>query len=276
MKEIKGGNRKNIKAVMTVEASLVLQVFLMLLMNVLSMMEVYRIHSSVAASLWDEGRRAAKYFYLKEAAGNIFDDSEEIDISRIGTLLAALTGSTEIVKNLENYPVWEKIVSGGKSGFRVSGKAEDNGVISIDCSYQIHPLFVSLTPVSKEIENHYYGHAWTGYVLGEGGNEEGETEAYVYITETGTVYHKNRGCSYLNPGIRSVQTGELESARNKGGAVYYACPLCEDMAGSEIRYITDYGTSYHASVICSGLKRTIYEVRLNETGGRSACSKCGG
>ena len=168
MKEIKGGNRKNIKAVMTVEASLVLPVFLMLLMNVLSMMEVYRIHSSVAASLWDEGRRAAKYFYLKEAAGNIFDDSEEIDISRIGTLLAALTGSTEIVKNLENYPVWEKIVSGGKSGFRVSGKAEDNGVISIDCSYQIHPLFVSLTPVSKEIENHYYGHAWTGYVLGEG------------------------------------------------------------------------------------------------------------
>ena len=230
----------------------------------------------MAASLWDEGRRAAKYFYLKEAAGNIYDDSEEIDISRIGTLLAALTGSTEIVKNLENYPVWEKIVSGGKSGFRVSGKAEDNGVISIDCSYQIHPLFVSLTPVSKEIENHYYGHAWTGYVLGEGGNEEGETEAYVYITETGTVYHKNRGCSYLNPGIRSVQTGELESARNKGGAVYYACPLCEDMAGSEIRYITDYGTSYHTSVICSGLKRTIYEVRLNETGGRSACSKCGG
>ena len=60
MKEIKGGNRKNIKAVMTVEASLVLPVFLMLLMNVLSMMEVYRIHSSVAASLWDDGRRAAK------------------------------------------------------------------------------------------------------------------------------------------------------------------------------------------------------------------------
>lgn len=274
MKQEKESGKK-LNAVMTVEASLILPVFIMLFMNVLSIVEVYRIHSSVAESLWDEGRKTAKYCYLKEVAENI-SGFQESDISGIEVLAAALSGSSEIVKDLGNYPVWEKIVDGGKSGFWVNRKTEDNGMISIDCGYRIHPLFMSLTPISKEIENHYYGHAWIGYVLGDGKNVEGEDEVYVYITETGTVYHRNRGCSYLNPSIRSVNVDNLDSARNNGGAVYYACPLCKDMAEGENCYVTDYGTSYHTSITCSGLKRTIYEVKLSEVGGRSTCSKCGG
>lgn len=274
MKE-KRDSRKKLNAVMTVEASLILPMFIMLFMNVLSIAEVYRIHSSVSESLWDEGRKAAKFYYLKQAAENI-PDSQDLDISEIWKLFTALSGSREIVKDLENYPVWEKVVNSGKRGFEVSSKLEENGMISIDCRYRIHPLFMSLTPVSKEIENHYYGHAWIGYVPGDGKNTEGENEIYVYITETGTVYHKNRECSYLNPSIRSIKVNDLDNARNKGGAAYYACPLCKDMAEGENYYVTDYGTSYHAGVTCSGLKRTIYEVKLSEAGGRSACSKCGG
>lgn len=276
MKKVKSGSRKKLSAAMTVEASLILPVFIMLFMNVLSIIEVYRIHSSVAESLWDEGRKSAKYFYLKEAAETISGTVEGIDISRAGASVAALSGSTEIIKDLDNYPVWEKIVGGGKSGFWISGKAEENGVIRIDCMYRVHPLFTALTPVSKVIENHYYGHAWIGYVPGDGQNAGEQDEVYVYITETGTVYHRNRGCSYLNPSVHSIPTDELKSARNKGGAVYCACPLCGGVAGGENRYITDYGTSYHTSILCSGLKRTIYEVKLSEAAGKSACSKCGG
>ena len=269
--------QKNIKASMTIEASLVLPVFIMLFMNLLSVIEVYRIHSNVAASLWEEGRKTAKYLYLKDTADevlpDIFMDVEEMDISGFGDILASLSSERQIVKNLESYPVWEKIVSGGKSGFMVFKKVEENGRINIDCSYQIHPLFAALTPVSKRIENHYVGQERIGYVLSEGVGEESET--YVYITETGTVYHKNRGCSYLNPSVRNVQVSELENIRNSSGAVYYACPLCDDLAKGTGCYITDYGTKYHTSIACSGLKRTIYEIKLSEAGGRSACSKCG-
>lgn len=274
MKEEKGSGKK-LNAVMTVEASLILPVFIMLFMNVLSIVEVYRIHSSVAESLWDEGRKTAKYCYLKETAENI-SGLQESDISGIETFVSALSGSRKIVKDLGNYPVWEKIVNGGENGFWVSRKSEENGMISIDCRYRIHPVFLSLTPISKEIENHYYGHAWIGYVPGDGKNVEGEDEVYVYITETGTFYHKNRECSYLNPSIRSIKADDLDGARNRGGAIYYACFLCKDMAGGENCYVTDYGTSYHNSITCPGLKRTIYAVKLSEVGGRSACSKCGG
>lgn len=267
-------DKKKIKAAMTVEASLLLPLFILLFMNLLSLIEVYRIHSSVAASLWERGREEAVEAYLRKEA----EEAVAISGGQMGetlqTLLGSFTGQLRITKNLETYPVWEKIVTGGNTGFLISERIEDDGTVCMECSYRIHPLFSSLTPVSKTLENHYYGHAWIGYVHDGGEDESGET--YVYITETGTVYHRNRGCSYLNPSIKQVQAQELEKLRNKGGAIYYACPLCDGFETAGSCYITDYGTSYHTNIGCSGLKRTIYEVKLSEVGGRGACSKCGG
>lgn len=264
-------NKKKIKAAMTVEASLLLPLFILLFMNLLSMIEVYRIHSNVAASLWERGREEAVGVYLRkqveEAAGIQGESAWEI-------LYGSFAGKLKIVKNLEDYPVWEKIVVSGKAGFLVTEKTEADGTVRIDCSYRIHPLFSALTPSVKTLENHYCGHAWIGYVHNGRENESGEN--YVYITETGRVYHKNRGCSYLNPSIKQVQAGELGGLRNKEGAIYYSCSLCDDLGMGVSCYITDYGSSYHRSVACSGLKRTIYEVKLSETEGRGACSKCGG
>lgn len=250
-------------AVMTVEASLILPIFLMLFMNLLSIIEVYRIHSNVMESLWEEGREAAENMYLNDAAG--------IPFSRTVTSLSA---QRKIIKNLDAFPVWEKMVAGKRAGFLVWSEEKEDGTIQINCRYRIKPLFAFLTPMTRELENHYYGHAWIGYI--HDGSTEEQEETYVYITETGTVYHRNRGCSYLNPSIRRVGKQELESLRNKDGAIYYACPLCGGLGAGENCYITDYGTNYHTSAACSGLKRTIFEVKLSEVGNRGACSKCGG
>ena len=162
MKKAKNSVGKSISGAMTVEASLILPIFILLFMNLLSMIEVYRIHSSVAETLWEKGRESAKFLYAKEAAGNILPDSEEIDFSQIEMLLISLSGHGDIIENLNSYPGWERMVTGGRGGFLVSGRTQEDGTIHIDCSYQIHPLFPSLTPVGKAVENHYYGHAWTG------------------------------------------------------------------------------------------------------------------
>ncbi len=262
------------QASMTVEASLLLPLFLLLFMNLLSAIEVYRIHSSVAASLWERGREEMVGVYLREQAAEAVMAPGESGGEKLQMLLGSFAGQLRIINNLNTYPVWEKIVAGGKAGFGVSEKIEEDGTVRIDCGYRVHPLFASLTPVTKMLENHYCGHAWVGYIYSGQENEQGE--CYVYITETGTVYHKNRGCSYLNPSIRQVQAREIESLRNNGGAAYYACLLCGSSGPGGVYYITDYGTCYHTSISCSGLKRTIYEVKLSEAGGRGACSKCGG
>lgn len=266
--------KQKIKAVMTVEASLVLPVFMILFMNLLSVIEVYRIHSSVAVSLWERGREDAEALYLKELAKEDAGEKKGGIVIQRHAYENPLSVQYRIVKDLEEYPIWERIVSGGKGGFLVVGKSGKDGIIQIDCSYKIKPLFSAFTPVSKRLANRYYGHGWIGYIHeGEG---EAQKETYVYITETGTVYHRNRGCSYLNPSIQSTSANEVGNLRNKNGAVYYACPLCDEGSAAGKYYVTDYGTNYHTGITCSGLKRTIYEVKLSEVGGRSACSKCGG
>lgn len=258
---------------MTLEASLVLPVFLLLFMNLMSIIEVYRIHSNIAETLWENGRKTAQYHYLETMAGKITGIA---DASVLTDMAASFSDKKQIARNLEPYPVWKKLVSGGESGFLVLENTTDHGIITIDCTYSIHPLFPFLTPVSKTIQNHYYGHSWTGYELGAELHDGDSEEEYVYITETGTVYHRNRGCSYLNPSIQAIAASELESRRNESGAIYYACPLCGGGAAGGICYITNYGTNYHASSACSGLKRTIYTVKLSEVGKRGPCSKCGG
>ena len=272
---------RKISAVMTVEASLVLPIFLLLFMNLLSLIEVHRIHGNVAVGLWEAGREAAKNAYLAEAGGEIMDtwtggNGEKPAGEKgmpLSSLLTSVSVQRRIAKNLQADPVWEKIVAGKRAGFLVLSEVGADGTIRIDCSYQVHPLFASLTPVLKRQEKHYYGHAWIGYV--HGGSAGEQEEIYVYIAKTGTVYHRNRGCSYLNPSIKSVGEMELKNLRNEGGGIYYACPLCDGRGTFGTYYVTDYGTNYHTSVVCSGLKRTVYEVKLSEVGDRHACSKCG-
>ncbi len=281
MKDKKYYLKKNCKGSMTLEASLILPVFLLLFMNLISLIEIYRIHGNIMATLWEEGRKAAKYSYLETVSEEVWQKSDaDMSSGTVQSILAGITIRRKIEKNLNTYPLWERHITGGKDGIIVSSdfNQDGNGIIKLDCSYQIHPIFGNAALLSGRIKNHYYGHGWTGYCMQEYPGEEGESEEiYVYITETGTVYHKNRGCSYLNPSISSVPKEELQERRNQSGAIYYACPLCtKNITVEGAVYITEYGTNYHTSTGCSGLKRTIYEVKLSEAGGRGPCSKCGG
>ena len=115
---------------------------------------------------------------------------------------------------------------------------------------------------------------WNGYQKDALENEK-EEDIWVYITPHGTVYHKDRNCSYLDLTIRSVDRSSIEHLRNKDGSCYYPCEVCGNRKTAGACYITDYGTSYHTSINCSGLRRSIQMVRLSECEGRGPCSKCG-
>lgn len=116
--------------------------------------------------------------------------------------------------------------------------------------------------------------AWVGYT-GESFQNRAE-QTIVYITPAGDVYHKSRDCTYIKLSIRQITAKQLGVERNQSGGRYTACIYCfrKDMQTGMV-YITDYGTSYHSSAGCQGLKRTVTAVPLSETGGRHACSRCG-
>ena len=97
----------------------------------------------------------------------------------------------------------------------------------------------------------------------------------MYVTENGVVYHQDYHCSYLDLSIHMVPSSGLEELRNASGGKYYPCERCgQNVAGMGV-YVTDYGSKYHTSMSCSGLKRKIYAVPVSETAGKGACSKCG-
>lgn len=113
-------------------------------------------------------------------------------------------------------------------------------------------------------------HKWIG------DRTDGKQSDYVYVTKHGTVYHRSRKCHYLDLSIKSADYAQISSMRNKNEHKYSACSGCvakNHVAGKV--YVTDYGTCYHSDLACSGLKRTIYLILLEETGGKRACGKCG-
>ena len=119
-------------------------------------------------------------------------------------------------------------------------------------------------------------HKWIGYDLQEGaGSGGGEREELVYVTESGTAWHRDRACIYLNPSVQMMSGEQAKTARNKNGRRYRACELCG--GNSAVVYVTDSGERYHSTVTCSGLKRTINCIPLSEavSSGRHACPKCG-
>lgn len=106
----------------------------------------------------------------------------------------------------------------------------------------------------------------------------GEKE-YVYLAQNGNVYHRNRECVYLNPGIRKIIYKELSGKRNRSGGKYKICRICcdeENLTGLATVYITPYGDCFHSQRGCSGLKRTIRRIALSKVGHLPPCSKCAG
>lgn len=99
---------------------------------------------------------------------------------------------------------------------------------------------------------------------------------YVYITPYGKAYHCRYGCPYLQPAIHAVDKKTVKEKRNSEGGKYSPCKVCKAKRKKEgVVYITTYGEVYHASLGCSGLKRTIYRRRVEEIGNRVPCVKCG-
>ena len=117
-----------------------------------------------------------------------------------------------------------------------------------------------------------YRKPWTGRVIKEDENEEGEDE-YVYVSENGTVYHTTESCSHLSLTVSMVSFDELDSLRNESGSKYRPCERCG--GEGEIVFIAKEGDCHHSDRNCSGLKRTYKKVKLTEVN-LPPCKRCGG
>ena len=115
---------------------------------------------------------------------------------------------------------------------------------------------------------------WTGYDVTQGKNRR-EEDSIVYMTQYGSVYHKDRGCTHLSLSIQGVAAKEVGEKVNEDEKHYTSCEYCGDLGFVTVVYITNYGDRYHTTIKCRGLRRYVKSVSLSEIDGIKPCSKCG-
>lgn len=240
----------------TLEAAVILPMLACFFVSILFFFRVMQVQLEVQKALDDTGRK------LAVSENNLADNIAGRAAAEI-LLKKELTGRKEA----------EKYIAGGIAGVSLRGSGFEGDDVCLQATYRIR-LPVKLIPIPDiRVVLKTECRKWTGL------NVEGQTEGrdvWVYITETGTVYHRTKACTHLELSIRDVDWKEVDELRNESGERYSACLLCSEIENDSGRvYITNLGNRYHQDLNCSGIKRTIRMVRLSEVGNRPVCSKCG-
>lgn len=264
------GKKKN--GSMTVEAAMILPLFLFVVLNMYSAINDIALHMRIQTAMHRTSLEMAKmgYAYNRLVQGQEIFESELADVG------------------FNLFYVKNKVISYAGSSFLdrvgISGKCEgisflqsevtDPEYLDLKATYMMSALFLPESFENFQMTNRARMKVWTGYDNTVNSNAQDEGEI-VYITQSGEVYHRSRECSYLQPRVTQVSYLQIEACRNESGNRYSACERCSGYERGDTVYITDTGERYHVSLSCSSLHRTVLAVYLTEVEGRHACSRCG-
>lgn len=265
----------SVKGSMTVEASLLLPLFLFFFLNLFSVMEMYRLHSMLTAALRETGREMSVYAYAyKDLIGDEIKDEEILSkIENVAFSNLYVKAGVEKFCGKE-YLDHSPLKNGSaEPNYLFSSILDKDDIIDLVAVYRTVPFpgFPGYFPQLQFAR--YFGRAFTGY---EVDTDAKELNQYVYVAENGEVFHEDRNCSYLSLKIVSCYFADMEKYRNADGSKYYPCEKCYK-SGKELLFISKYGNRYHEDRNCSGLKRVVLVVPRNEALKKlPACKKCKG
>ncbi len=264
------------KASYTIEAAVILPLFISLMMFGVFTFRLLQVQSGVQKSIDYASRTMAV------TLGNMANSGEsdkDVDTSSEDSTIsgevseAVLLASTislagvEIAKN--KVPI--EFVDGGPIGFNFLNSSVEGNYIDLQVAYDMTFPIGLLGSYSFDVNQRARCRKWVGY-----DKAENTVDArYVFVTEKGEHYHVNYNCTYLNPSVHRLPIGDIEEARNKSGGKYYLCEKCKKTKAHGFYFITDYGTAYHSDVNCKEIKHNIKKVLLEEVKETMPpCSKC--
>ena len=242
-----------VKAGMTLEAALIMPIFLFAMINVISIMDIMRIKSCVDMAVAESGNEIAIECY-----GEYLNDI-------VSPIYIKAKVNQFLKENLSDRD-YQKI-KGTISVTNISILDGDNK-LSFRVKYQIKPMVDMAGLITVKMDSDYYGHSWLGYT----GHEE--TEQMVFLSNTASVYHVDKQCKYLNVTIMKVPYMNLEAYRNNSRKKYKQCNFCNMGEMEYYVYITPEGDGYHTTKNCIGLTRSIYTVPISQIKGKRQCVGC--
>ncbi len=267
---------------LTVEASFAFPIFLFAIFALISIFIFIDAEYEVEHAVFNAARHITSFGGLADVADDLFPDVDGmaeriIDETVIGTAVRQELDD-EILK----------LVDGGTWGLSFSeSKLFEDDRLSIVCSYTLRVPFLLFggaigIPIKHSMTYRYFNGHDVPLVLceaeDESDDEDDENAEYVYITETGSVYHPNCNCTSIKLSVREMIIGSLSGARNSSGGKYNPCERCAKGAAPAVIYVTDSGDRYHFARDCSSLKRTVSKIKKSDAieKGYRECRRCGG
>lgn len=243
------------KAVLTIEAAVVIPVFLLVAVSILGIMDLYRIQSVIRTSLHESAMELGMYACAQEY-------EQDSPVGVISSVVCAGYAQSR----LPEFGNHVKVSLFGSS-FRT-----DTIYLRAQITYQIPISLIPLPPL--HVTNSSTVHSWTGRGAAEIEAASGTSNTMVYITENESVYHTSPACTHLELAIHQGNEDEISSMRNAYGQKYHVCEKCGSSGTQTTIYYTEKGNSYHNSASCSGLKRSVKMVMLSEAEHLPKCERC--
>ena len=241
------------QASLTVEAAVVLPLFIGFMVFLLFYFRIMQTELAV--------EQAMMYTARVEAAC-VSKSSDTVHPAKV---------QLHFLKSAKEEKVPFEYIDGEKAGISFRKSDYEGTELMLHASYRMTIPIGFFGTLRYPAEQEVSARKWIGYIPQEEGAGE---KKLVYVTKTGKAYHSSRECAYLDLSIRTVSLEEVESSRNKNGSKYVRCGSCCKKKSGKTCYITDYGTCYHVSLECRGLKRTVYVISLDKVGKRHPCKKC--
>lgn len=242
-----------VPAVFTLEAAVILPLLACFFVSILFFFRVMQVQLEVQKALNDTGRQLAVCGMSDEA----------VPAAAWALLQKELKGREEA----------ERYIRGGSAGISLLRSDFRGEELCLNAEYQIRLPIGIFGIDGYRVEQQAVCRKWIGW---NGSSAADAADTWVYVTESGTVYHTARSCTHLALSVHTADYATVAFLRNEDGERYNACEHCGKNAvtGGKV-YIADHGNCYHTDPGCSGIRRTVFMVRLSDVAGRRKCSRCG-
>lgn len=247
-----------VRASLTLEAALVLPLFLYAGAIFITLFQVMDVHRQVQAVAEHVSENIGQMACLSK---------HEKDGDILGK--AAVYGYAELTlhSKLEALPV-------RNISLLRSSLMEDGETIDLIVDYELSMPFSVLGQRSVRQTNRSFRRAWVGREGKTGDGGDGK-DMVVYVGKNSVRYHVSRTCHYLYNDLTAVSMDDVENRRSQDGRRYSPCARCDNPSAGTV-YIMPSGEHYHASPSCSAIHAYVRAVPKSEAEHLGACSYCFG
>lgn len=266
------------KAVMTIEAALVLPLFLFAMITLMMLFSVMDRQRQIQAALESVCEDISKFAYadyeIKRGGMKVKAPGEEFYnyFTEGAAGQVGMRGYAEI-------QLRRKLSTVGIRGLSLHNSKilEDEEMIDLVAVYEVELPFPVFRRSGISMTSRSCRRAWIGKDGGwlNGETDQSEEDELVYVGKGSTRYHSSRICHYLYNQVTKVSWEEVQQRRNTYGGKYSACVRCGGAEGQAV-YIMPAGSSYHSTTACTAISAYVKAVKKSEVESLGACSYCSG